>query len=47
MILILSRGTRAVGVEYVKDGKTFVAKASKQVLVCGGALGTPAIVSAV
>lgn len=47
IVLILSRGTRAVGVEYIKDGKTFVAKASKQVLVCGGALGTPQIVSVV
>ena len=40
------RGTRAVGVEYIQNGQTHLAKALKQVVVSGGAFGTPAIVSA-
>lgn len=37
-------GTRAAGVEYIQDGKTYTVKASKQIVISGGAFGTPAIV---
>ena len=38
---VLFDGTRAVGVEYVRDGKTERAGAASEVLLCGGAINTP------
>jgi choline dehydrogenase len=34
-------GTRAVGVEYRKDGKSQTVRAHKEVVLCGGAINTP------
>lgn len=33
----------AYGVEYVRDGKVQVAKATKEVILSGGAVGSPQI----
>jgi choline dehydrogenase len=38
---ILLEGKRAVGVEYTKEGSTLTAKASREVILCGGAYGSP------
>ena len=38
---IVFDGKRAVGVEYEQDGKTIIAKAGKEVLLCGGAVNSP------
>ncbi|WP_328711071.1 GMC family oxidoreductase [Nocardia salmonicida] len=38
---ILFEGTRAVGVEYRKDGITQIVRASKEVVLCGGAINSP------
>ncbi|MFC9871222.1 GMC family oxidoreductase [Nocardia salmonicida] len=38
---ILFEGTRAVGVEYRKDGITQIVCAGKEVVLCGGAINTP------
>ncbi len=38
---ILFEGRRAVGVEYVKDGATHVARANAEVIVSGGAFNSP------
>ena len=51
MILIIGRGTRAVGIEYVDDiigrakgtTKPFVARASRLVVLSAGTFGSPAI----
>ena len=40
-------GTRAVGVEYLKDGQVHVARARKEVILSGGAYGSPATTHAV
>lgn len=38
---ILFEGTRAVGVEYVQNGKTLTARADREVLLCGGTINSP------
>ncbi|WP_287242170.1 GMC oxidoreductase, partial [Pseudoalteromonas sp.] len=38
---ILFEGKRAVGVEYMQDGKLVTVKAAKEVLVCGGTFNSP------
>jgi choline dehydrogenase len=38
---VVFEGTRAVGVEYLKDGQVHVARARKEVILCGGAYGSP------
>ncbi|MFE3318749.1 GMC family oxidoreductase [Nocardia sp. NPDC059195] len=38
---ILFEGTRAVGVEYRKDGTTQTVRARKEVVLCGGAINSP------
>ena len=40
---ILFEGKRAVGVEFVQDGKTVQVRASREVLLCGGAVNTPQV----
>lgn len=40
---VMLRGTTAIGVEYVKDGKSVRADASCEVIVSGGAFSTPQI----
>ena len=40
---MLFEGTRAVGVEYVKDGKLHTMRARKEVVLSAGAIGTPHI----
>src|SRR5690606_24892163 len=40
---ILFEGTKAVGIEYHKNGQTLTAKANKEVLICGGAVQSPQI----
>ena len=34
-------GTRAIGVEYQRDGQTWVATARREVVLCGGAVNSP------
>ena len=34
-------GSRATGVEYVKDGQTITAQAEREVLLCGGVINSP------
>ena len=38
---IVMEGTRAVGVQYQKRGKTTIARASKEVILAGGAINSP------
>jgi choline dehydrogenase-like flavoprotein len=38
---VLLRGTRAVGVEYIKDGRTVQSDAAREVILSGGAFNTP------
>ncbi len=38
---VLLDGRRATGVEYVQDGRTRVAHARREVVLCGGAVNTP------
>ena len=38
---ILLEGTRATGIEYSRDGRTVVARAEREVLLCGGVINTP------
>ena len=38
---LLFEGNRCVGVEYVQDGETKTAKATREVIVCGGAIESP------
>ena len=38
---ILFEGSRAVGVEYVQNGKTLAARAGREVILCGGSINTP------
>lgn len=38
---VLFVGTRAVGVEYVRDGATFTARADREVILSGGSVNTP------
>ncbi|WNC70444.1 GMC family oxidoreductase N-terminal domain-containing protein [Thalassotalea psychrophila] len=38
---IIFDGKRAVGVEYIANGKTYTIKANKEVLVCGGSFNSP------
>ena len=40
---ILVNGTRATGVEYVKDGRTLAVHADREVLLAGGAINSPQI----
>jgi len=38
---VVFEGDRAVGVEYVQHGKTVVARAEREVILCGGAINSP------
>jgi len=38
---VLLEGTRAVGMEYLKDGQVHVARANREVILSGGAYGSP------
>ena len=38
---IVFEGTRAVGIEYVKDGQATMARAEREVLLCGGVINSP------
>ena len=38
---VVFEGNRAVGVEYVQDGETKVARAAREVLLCGGTINSP------
>jgi len=38
---VVFEGTRAVGVEYLKDGQVHLARAQKEVILCAGAYGSP------
>jgi choline dehydrogenase/4-pyridoxate dehydrogenase len=38
---IVIEGTRAVGIEYVRDGGTFVARADREVILAGGVINSP------
>jgi len=38
---IVFEGERAVGVEYVRGGKTTIARAEREVILCGGAINSP------
>jgi len=40
---VLLNGTRATGVEYVKDGQTFTVQADREVLLAGGAINSPQV----
>lgn len=40
---VLMHGTRATGIEYVKDGMTYTAHADKEVLLAAGAFNSPQI----
>jgi 4-pyridoxate dehydrogenase len=38
---LVFEGNRAIGVEYVRDGKTVIARAEREVLLCGGVINSP------
>jgi len=38
---IIIDGTRAVGIEYIKDGTKFVARADREVILAGGVINSP------
>jgi len=38
---VLFDNRRAVGVEYLRNGKVYVAKANREVILCGGAVNSP------
>ena len=38
---LLFEGSRAVGVEYIQNGKTIGARAGRDVILCGGSINTP------
>jgi len=38
---VVLEGNRAVGVEYVRNGKTKVARAEREVILCGGVINSP------
>ncbi len=38
---ILMEGTRAAGIEYVRDGERQVARASRETILCGGSINSP------
>jgi choline dehydrogenase/4-pyridoxate dehydrogenase len=38
---LIFSGTRAVGVEYVRNGKTVVTHADREVILCGGVINSP------
>ena len=38
---ILFHGTKAIGIEYIKDGQVRRSKANKELILCGGAINTP------
>ena len=40
---LIFSGTRTVGVEYVRDGKTIVAHADREVILCGGVINSPQV----
>jgi 4-pyridoxate dehydrogenase len=40
---ILMEGTRAVGIEYLKNGQRVVAYADREVILCGGAINSPQV----
>ena len=40
---VLLNGTRATGIEYIKDGRTFAVHANKEVLLAAGAFNSPQI----
>ncbi|MGE3992239.1 GMC family oxidoreductase [Pseudorhodoplanes sp.] len=40
---VIFEGVRATGVEYRQDGETKVARAAKEVLVCGGTINSPQV----
>ena len=41
VVRILVEKGRAVGIEYVKAGKTVVARAEREIVICAGAIGSP------
>jgi choline dehydrogenase len=43
---LLFEGSRCVGVEYIKDGRIVSARASIEVVVCAGAIGSPHVLLA-
>ena len=38
---LLVEGTRAAGVEYLRDGQREVVRAAREVILCGGVIGSP------
>ena len=38
---VLFEGKRAIGIEYIQDGVTKIAKARREVILCGGAVNSP------
>jgi 4-pyridoxate dehydrogenase len=40
---ILMEGTRAVGIEYLKDGERVLVYADREVILCGGAINSPQV----
>jgi 4-pyridoxate dehydrogenase len=38
---VLFEGSRAVGIEYLQDGKRHVARADSEILLCGGVINSP------
>ena len=40
---ILMEGTRAVGIEYLKDGQRVLVYADREVILCGGAINSPQV----
>jgi len=40
---LVVENNRAVGVEYVRNGKTYVARADREVILCGGVINSPQV----
>src|SRR5260370_21815110 len=38
---VVLAGSRAVGVEYLKDGEKHLVEASREVILCGGSINSP------
>jgi choline dehydrogenase len=43
VLRVICAQRRAVGVELERDGRIFIAKAHREVILCGGAIGTPVL----
>ena len=43
LIQVIFEGSKAVGVEYVKDGKNHTVKANKEIILSAGAIGSAQI----